>query len=128
MSSFFSPLTVALSPFEKPSVGLADIKDRNEGCRIDGRNGVANLGNFQTRYDAVQDHGLFPFIGSFAVDEGYGTAHVLGEALGDGIVFSRYDEHALHFVETGRNDVDHLIGNEVGDKGIHGAVPRKDET
>ena len=81
MSSFFSPLTVALSPFEKTSVSLTDIEDRDESGRIDGRNGIANLGNFQARYDAVQNHGLFPFISSFTVDEGYGTAHVLGKAL-----------------------------------------------
>lgn len=127
MSSFFSPLTVALSPFEKTSVSLTDIEDRDESGRIDGRNGIADLGNFQTRYDAVQNHGLFPFISPFTVDEGYGTAHVLGKALGDGVMFSRHDEHPFHFVETGRNDVDHLIGNEVGDEGIHSAVPRKDE-
>lgn len=127
MSSFFSPLSVAFPPLEETAVGLADIEDGDESSRINGRNSVADLGDFKPRYDAVQNHGLFPFISSFTVDEGYGTAHVLGKALGDGVVFSRHDEHPFHSVETGRNDVDHLIGNEVGDEGIHSAVPRKDE-
>ena len=114
-------------PFEQAAVGFADIKNRYEGIGVDLADGVLYLRHFQTRNDAVQDLRRFPLVSPFAVEQRNGAAHVLGHAAGHFVVPRRHDEQPLHFVETVRHNIDHLIGNKISYQGVHGAVPGKDE-
>ena len=125
--AFFDFLSMHFMSFKQAAMCFADIEDGYEGIGVDAGDGIAYLGDFQARYDTVENHRLFPFVSPFSVDKGHGAAHVLGQTVGDFVVLAGDDEHPLHFIEAVSDDVDHLIGDEVCHQGIHGAVPGKDE-
>ena len=112
---------------EQAAMSLGNIEYRNERIGVHAVDGIAELDDFQAGYDGIEYLRLFPAVGAFAIEQRNGPAHFMDDAVRYGFMLGRDDEQALRFIQTIRDDIDHLIGDEIGHERIHGAIPGKHE-
>ena len=113
--------------FKQAAVRFLYIKDRYKCIRVNFYDSIAQLHDFQTGNNAIKDPRPLPRIRAFTVESGNAAMHIPRDTARHLFILRRNDEYPLHFVKTVRHDIDDLIGDKVGNKGIHGAVPGENE-
>ena len=85
------------------------------------------LGHFQAGDYAVEYVLVVLQEAALAVEAGDGTVHVVDDGVGYFVIFRGDDENAFGGIKACGYGVNHAGADEIGDEGVHGAVPAEYE-
>lgn len=117
-----------IRPFDYPARNFLYVEDGKESGRIDEMNQVFQFLHFQSGYHAVKDILIIPKESALSVEAGHRFPHTADDRIRYIIVIISDDEYAFGGIKTCGNRINHAGTDEVGNEGIHGAVPAENET